>query len=264
MKNRHGSCLTTMSLQPASNGSKLFIRALSSHRCFNSKAYCLMQVSRELLNSWISLSTVFEQEVCDAILVTAAIIHTLVSEVTQVFFSRLCSFVKIASGSTAVTRLEYSPNTYSQRTDKICIQSHRAVLSVLQLGCSTKQHNKIHLTFKKLLFKHVLNYSFTILCFKCQRLEMISVFTSADSNFYLLKNQIAVLKRKLNIAIRPLQNTICSYCSLFLGWKLKLTQVPDNISTAFGQSPAMPKIHFTTTSGLILMQTERLSACRFM
>lgn len=111
MKSTHCSCLTTMSLQLASNGSKLFISALSSHRFFNSKAYCLMQVSRELLNSWIISSTAFEQEVRDAILVTVAIIHTLVSEVTKVFFSRLCSFVKITSGSTSVTRLEYSPNT---------------------------------------------------------------------------------------------------------------------------------------------------------
>lgn len=122
MKNIPCGCLTTMSLQLASNGSKFFISALSSHRCFNSKACCLMQVSRELLNSWISLSTVFEQEVRDAILVTAAIIHALVSEVTKVFFSKLCKFVKITSGSTSVTRLEYSPNTYSQRTDKICIK----------------------------------------------------------------------------------------------------------------------------------------------
>lgn len=113
MKNTHNRCLTTMSLQLPSNGSKLLISALSSHKCFNSKAYCLMQVSRELLNSWISLSTIFEQEACDAILVTAAIIHILVSEVITVFFSRLCSFVKIISGSTSVTRLEYSPNTYS-------------------------------------------------------------------------------------------------------------------------------------------------------
>lgn len=116
----HMACLTTRSLQLASNGSKLFISALSSHRCCNSKAYCLRHVSRELLSSWISSSTVFEQEVCDAILVTAAIIHALVSGVTKVFFSRLCSFVKITSGSTSV-RLKYSPNTYSQRTDKICI-----------------------------------------------------------------------------------------------------------------------------------------------
>lgn len=121
MKNTGCSCLTTMSLQLASNGSKFFISALSSHRCFNSKAYCLMQVSRELLNSWISLSTVLEHEVRDAILVTAAIIHALVSGVTKVFFSRLWSFVKTTSGSTSVTRLEYSPNTYSQRTEKICI-----------------------------------------------------------------------------------------------------------------------------------------------
>lgn len=121
MKNTHGMCLTTRSVQLASNGSKLFISALSSHRCFNSKAYCLRHVSRELLSSWISSSTVFEQEVCDAILVTAAIIHALVSEVTKVFFSRLCSFIKITSGSTSVTRLKYSPNTYSQTTDKICI-----------------------------------------------------------------------------------------------------------------------------------------------
>lgn len=73
-----------------------------------------MQVSRELLNSLISLSIVLEQEVCDAILVTAAIIHALVSEVTKVFFSKLCSLVKIISGSTSVARLEYSPKTYAQ------------------------------------------------------------------------------------------------------------------------------------------------------
>lgn len=78
-----------------------------------------MQVSRELLNSWINLPTVLEKEARDAILVTAAIIHALVSEVTKVFFSKLCSFLKIVSGSTSVARLEYSPKTYAEATKKI-------------------------------------------------------------------------------------------------------------------------------------------------
>lgn len=54
---------------------------------------------------------------------------------------------------------------------------------------------------------------------------------------------------------------ICSYCSFSLGWKQKLMQISDNSSITLGQSPARLKMHFATTSGLVLMKSERLSAC---
>lgn len=163
-----------MSLQLASNGSKPFINTLSSHRCFNSKVCCLMQVSRELLNSWINLSTVLEKEARDAILVTAAIIHALVSEVTKVFFSKLCSLVKIVSGSTSVARLEYSPKTYAEATKKIHCHAYQCFRFLNQHVISNSNEMKCIIIFPAWQIW----------------LEIIFTFISVDSKLVLQKSEL--------------------------------------------------------------------------
>lgn len=82
-------CLTTMSSQLLSTGSKLFISSKFSRKCFNSNACCLIQVSKDMVNSWINLSTMLEECAWGVSLVTAAINQAFVSEETESFISNL-------------------------------------------------------------------------------------------------------------------------------------------------------------------------------